>query len=197
MELVNFGQLTAKELEIIRREKNRFEYFKRSRLAEIYSPTFIGYNSNTRSGRIFFTKEKESPLTRQILHSIFLERYSFLNLDLLNYSSIQYAFYSKGDKFEWHKDPVGDGGQLTRILTMSLNITNEDEYEGGSLLIRHNNQILELSKTPGSFITFPAFLSHKACEVTRGERESIVVWIMSTHKELGKLKEIYRSYYSD
>ena len=154
------------------------------------------YNNDMRSGRIYFSKYFETPYTFQILQSLIIEEYAGFKFDFTNLSSIQYARYNKGDKFKWHRDPIEtDITRPQRSFTMSLNITDGYDYEGGDLLVKHNGEVLTLGREAGSYIIFPAFLRHQACEVMCGTREAIVVWTQSSHSELDQLKQTYQSRY--
>lgn len=198
MELVKTGQLLSRELDIIRKECKVHQYLKKSVPAGVYTPN-KGSNTNVdvRSGKVYFPSVRESPKTRQILQSLFLESFYYLDINLTDISSIQYTYYGTGNKFIWHRDPIEvQGIDEVRIYTMSLNISEEDSYTGGKLLVRHNKETIELSKTPGSFILFPAFLSHKAGEVESGEREAIVMWLQSSKQDLSKLRDLYKKHYT-
>lgn len=199
MELVKTGKLSSKELEIVRKECDIYHYKDRSYEAGVYTQNAKhSINHNIRSGKVYFPKINESPKIRQILQSVFLENYYYLDVNLTDISSIQYTYYSKGNRFLWHRDPVLVPGvkKNIRILTMSLNISDPGSYTGGQLLVKHNKTELELSKEPGSYITFPSFLQHKAGEVESGEREAIVMWLQSSRKDLEKLKEYYNLHYT-
>lgn len=154
------------------------------------------YNNDMRSGRVYFSKYSETPYTYQILQSLIIENYAGLKFDFTNLSSIQYARYNKGDKFKWHRDPIEtDITRPQRSFTMSLNITDGHDYEGGDLLVKHNGEVLTLGREAGSYVIFPAFLRHQACEVMGGIREAIVVWTQSSHSELDQLRQTYKSRY--
>lgn len=195
MDLVKAGCLSSYELNKILKEWGK--YRERTVLAGIYNDKTGGhYNSDFRSGRIYFSKYSETPYTFRILQSLIIESYAGLKFDFTNVSSVQYARYDKGDKFNWHRDPIEtDINRPQRSFTMSLNITDGNEYEGGELLIKHDGKVLTLGREAGSYIIFPAFLRHQACEVLSGTREAIVVWTQSSHSELDLLRDNYKKHY--
>ena len=70
---------------------------------------------------------------------------------------------------------------------MTLSLTNPEEYEGGNLEFDFRNDTdYENSKTSkrlcteirpkGSMIVFPSFVWHRVTPVTRGLRQSLVMW---------------------
>lgn len=191
MHFIQQGKITKKELEIIRTECQRYEH-----LAAVAQLTgSIKINSDVRTGKVHFPKFKEASRTHKILNSLFLEKYFDSNIHFLEESSIQYVRYEEGEFFKWHTDTIYDGHYLIRSFTLSLNISNEDEYEGGELLIKHNNKIIKLSKEPGSYIIFPSFLHHTATSVTKGVRKAIVAWSQHTEEEISTIKKLYFDMY--
>lgn len=194
MHFIQTGVLTERELELIIKEKEAYKL--KSGRAGLYSNGKSSYNDEVRSGLIYFTKHLESKNTINILQSHVLEKYYDFNFNFTNVSSVQYVKYGVGDKFKWHQDIIGDKNQeFLRSFTMSVNLSKQDDYTGGDLLVRHNNKVLKLEKEAGSYIIFPSFLFHQACEVKTGEREAIVVWTQSTKEEVEKLKEMYYKSY--
>ena len=87
---------------------------------------------------------------------------------------IQFAKYAVGDGFGWHLD-AGGGQTCTRKLSMSVQLSNDDEYAGGDLEICACPQ-LEPRRRRGTIIVFPSFLAHQVTPVTQGTRYSLVAW---------------------
>ena len=104
----------------------------------------------------------------------------------------QFTEYKKGQYYDWHNDsaiepydtpdePARNG--KIRKLSMTLCLTEQDEYEGGELEfalhdIYGNKQpkICEEIRAKGSIIVFPSFVWHRVKPVTRGIRHSLVCW---------------------
>ena len=70
-----------------------------------------------------------------------------------------------------------------RKLSMTVSLTNPDEYEGGDLEFDFRNQdeasqprICEEIRPKGSVIVFPSFVWHRVKPVTKGIRHSLVCW---------------------
>ena len=60
---------------------------------------------------------------------------------------------------------------MTAIIFLNNN------YDGGNLQYKENEEIKTFSKEKGSLVLFPASLSHKVSKITKGVRYSIVTWI--------------------
>lgn len=66
--------------------------------------------------------------------------------------------------------------QYVRVLSVSVQLTPQNDYDGGSLQIG----MLNMSKVQGSAVVFPSYQVHKVYPVTRGLRKSLVAWIVGT-----------------
>jgi len=115
------------------------------------------------------------------------------------YESLQFTCYEQDGHYGWHidggsdhlsaytKEQVEPGnpkiGKI-RKLSMTLNLTDKNNYEGGNLefdLGRHGNPQYISSpdvRTQGTIIVFPSFISHQITPVTSGTRYSLVVWAL-------------------
>lgn len=69
-----------------------------------------------------------------------------------------------------------------RKISMTVNLTNPDNYDGGDLKFDfgpHNDKRYHTCKEirpKGSIIVFPSFVHHQVTPVTRGTRFSLVMW---------------------
>ena len=93
---------------------------------------------------------------------------------LSGFEALQVATYTVGDHYDWHID-LGPGKNSTRKLSLSLQLSDSSEYEGGDLEFMNIDR--KSSREVGALITFPAFLTHRVTPVTRGARKSLVAWI--------------------
>jgi 2OG-Fe(II) oxygenase superfamily len=72
----------------------------------------------------------------------------------------------------------------TRKLSLTLNLTPEENYDGGELkfdLGPHANErfyTCDQAKSQGSIIVFPSFIHHCVAPITRGTRYSLVIWCL-------------------
>lgn len=193
LDFIVTGCLSQQELIKIRKEKNL--YAEKSDVSRLSS-------KNNRKGRldlsirnscVYFPSCHNFPHTFNILQSIIIESYRNIcnYIDYSNIPEIQYARYNEGQFFKKHSDSVYRDDKLsTRILTFSINISEENSYRGGDLLIYDKDIILKkLSKIPGSFILFPSFYIHEATTVEWGLREAIVTWIHCDYNTFERFKK--------
>jgi len=88
----------------------------------------------------------------------------------------QFTEYPEGGFYDWHMDcdvnmthepPV-------RKISMTLLLNDPAEFEGGQLELMAPGQFADLKQ--GHAICFASFLNHRVSKVTRGMRQSLVVW---------------------
>lgn len=102
------------------------------------------------------------------------ERYWF---DLLGFhQELQLTRYSEGDFFDWHLD-FGAGEISARKLSITVQLSDPDEYEGGDLQFMINQKIVTAPREKGTIVVFPSFIIHRVTPITKGTRQSIVGWV--------------------
>ena len=94
------------------------------------------------------------------------------NLQLGRYDSSDQGFYN------WHTDFAGM--KPLRKISVSIQLSRSEDYEGGDLELLYSNAPLKLDRAKGAFIAFPSFMLHRVTPVTRGTRWSLVAWILGT-----------------
>jgi PKHD-type hydroxylase len=78
--------------------------------------------------------------------------------------------------FDWHSD-IGEGRLAERRkLTIVVQLSEPDAYDGGTLEVMPSAGALSADRTRGAAILFPSFVLHRVTPVTRGERHSLTVW---------------------
>lgn len=92
------------------------------------------------------------------------------------YEHLQYARYEgeAGGYFDGHYDVGKNPIQASRKLSISIQLTDPVEYEGGDLELYN---IGPAPKQKGTVVIFPSFLMHRVSPVTKGIRESLIVWV--------------------
>ena len=102
------------------------------------------------------------------------ERYWF---DLLGFhQELQLTRYGSGDFFDWHLD-FGSGEISARKLSMTIQLSDPAEYEGGDLQFMINGKIVNAPRDKGTIVIFPSFIMHRVAKITSGVRQSIVGWV--------------------
>jgi PKHD-type hydroxylase len=64
-----------------------------------------------------------------------------------------------------------------RKLSVSIQLTNPEEYEGGELYLYLDEEGKAMDKAQGTLILFPSYTLHEVMPVTKGERNSLVSWV--------------------
>jgi PKHD-type hydroxylase len=78
--------------------------------------------------------------------------------------------------FDWHSD-IGDGPLARkRKLTLVVQLSGPDAYEGGRLEVMPSAHAVVADPSLGAACIFPSFLLHRVTPVTAGERHSLTVW---------------------
>jgi len=95
--------------------------------------------------------------------------------------SLQLAEYTdssengKNDFYDWHVD-IGQNATSTRKISVSVQLTDPSEYQGGDLEFMMGRSIIKAPREKGTVIFFPSYILHKVNEVTHGTRKSLVLW---------------------
>lgn len=99
--------------------------------------------------------------------------------DLLGFAEpIQFTEYEAPSAgYDWHVDLTPGPAQLQRKLSLTVQLSGPDEYEGGDLEFSEGTAILSAPKERGLAVAFPSFQPHRVTPVTRGLRRSLVIWI--------------------
>jgi PKHD-type hydroxylase len=101
-------------------------------------------------------------------------RYKF---EVLGFQTeLQLANYEGQGFFDWHMD-FGAGDISNRKLSITVQLSDPEEYEGGELQFMINQNVITAPKDKGTAIIFPSFALHRVTPVTKGSRKSIVGWI--------------------
>ena len=102
----------------------------------------------------------------------------FYGFDLHGFAeSIQYTVYSEDDQgcYDWHLDWGSQTAQ--RKLSIVVQLTDPEEYEGGNLEILTTKNPEVVTKAAGRAAVFPSFTLHRVTPVTKGTRRTLVAWI--------------------
>jgi PKHD-type hydroxylase len=93
---------------------------------------------------------------------------------------------NEGFQFTNYEAPSGKYGKHVdrainspvRKLSISIQLTNPEEYEGGELkLYDGEEEGIVMDKAQGTLIIFPSYVLHEVIPITKGTRNSLVTWI--------------------
>ena len=85
----------------------------------------------------------------------------------------QFTRYEVGEYYGPHFD-IGPGRLSERKLSMTVQLSDPDDYTGGELLIYPE---FVAAKERGSLTVFPSFMCHNVLPVKTGVRYSLVSWV--------------------
>ena len=101
---------------------------------------------------------------------------------------IQFTRYEKNQYYGWHTDsweePYKDDNPRTngkiRKLSVTCNLSSNDDYSGGQLEFANTREGKTFKmcapSSKGGITVFPSFMWHRVTPVTKGTRFSLVVW---------------------
>ncbi len=128
-------------------------------------------------------------------------RENFLyNLRCIDGESMQFTKYEEGQFYSWHNDaglsthykPISTGNhqdglvqdflnekiETVRKLSFVVQLSCEDEYEGGNLqLLDEAGKSYFAPRKRGTIILFDSRTQHRVLKVTKGVRKSLVGWV--------------------
>jgi len=94
---------------------------------------------------------------------------------------------NEGFQFTNYEAPSGKYGKHVdrsvnmpvRKLSISIQLTNPEEYEGGELKLYNGDdeESTVMDKAQGTLIIFPSYVLHEVMPVTKGTRNSLVTWV--------------------
>ena len=88
----------------------------------------------------------------------------------------QFTEYPEGGFYDWHMDSDVNMQHEppVRKISMTLLLSPENQFEGGDLELMAPGKRAKLKQ--GHAIIFASFINHRVAPVTRGVRQSLVMW---------------------
>ena len=77
--------------------------------------------------------------------------------------------------YDWHVDRGMGTGQ--RKLSLTVQLSDPDDYEGGDLQLRFGKEPITIGKERGLIALFPSYTMQRVTPVTKGTRYSLVAWV--------------------
>jgi PKHD-type hydroxylase len=101
----------------------------------------------------------------------------FFGFDIFGLNEgFQFTNYkAPSDKYGKHVDRALDF--VVRKLSVSIQLTDPEEYEGGELYLYDGDKGTLMDKKKGTLVLFPSYVLHEVMPVTKGERNSLVTWV--------------------
>ena len=130
----------------------------------------------TRTARIAPTGETRALFDRlaQLVQRLNQENYQF---DVRGLENLQYSVYhgAEGGHYDWHFD-YGPENPTPRKLSLTLQLTDPAQYEGGDLQFQLSGQLAVAPRRRGALICFPSFVLHRVTPISSGTRKALVAW---------------------
>jgi PKHD-type hydroxylase len=79
--------------------------------------------------------------------------------------------------YDWHLDAGAEHNYPPRKLSLVLQLSDPDQYEGGDLQVLKGHAPESVFRERGLIAAFPSFLLHRVTPVTSGVRHSLVSWV--------------------
>lgn len=128
----------------------------------------------------FITRDQHSEWLYNKISSMIgtVNRDHFLyNVD--GFQPIQYTKYKLDQHYTWHWDVHFGYETDQRKISMVTVLNDPDDYEGGEFEICTNGNIANprsFKPEKGDAVFFASWMPHRVKSVTKGERNSLVVW---------------------
>ena len=145
---------------------------------------------NIRKTSIYFVPTDQNNKANEIAWRFLKEANNkMFHYDLTYFQSIQFAEYKDGGHYDWHIDSYHqDELNKTRKLSLSLVLSNPDNFEGGKLEFYNGGRPWEEKgdatgeqikidlESQGTIVVFDSRDYHRVTPVTKGIRYSVVCW---------------------
>ena len=104
--------------------------------------------------------------------------FGFNNIQITE--NAQFTEYPKGGFYDWHMDSDVNMQHEppVRKISMTVLLSPENQFEGGDLELMAPGKYAKLKQVHA--ICFASFLNHRVAPVTRGVRQSLVMWFGGT-----------------
>lgn len=100
--------------------------------------------------------------------------------DVDKWEGYQFGEYDESYQgfYKRHKDAGGSEGLRGRKISVSLQLTDSNEYEGGNLMLYPREDIeIQGFREAGTITVFLSTIMHEVTPVTKGTRNSLVTWV--------------------
>lgn len=139
--------------------------------------TFGGENLEHRRSRIAWLSDNEK--IKSLMLPYIHQAKDIMGIDVSDDCEVQFTEYyaAEGGKYDWHHDvDWNNGSGMDRKLSLTVQLSSPDEYEGGGFEFNEVEQPPEWYKDQGTVLVFPSYLQHRVLPVTAGVRRSLVAW---------------------
>lgn len=140
----------------------------------------VNINESKRNSAItFIPRQNGEWLYDRVIGRALQANRDFWNFQLDGAEQMQIARYEAGQHYVGHVDIGMDAPYSLRKLSVVVQLSDPDDYEGGELVL--HTSVDEIETAPrgrGEMILFPSYALHQVKPVTRGRRYSLAHWII-------------------
>ena len=140
--------------------------------------TFNGAGSEARQSRVSWLTGNQMVLELLYNYADAANQAAF-GAHIFKKADVQFTEYhaSEGGHYNWHHDINWNANnKLDRKLSITVQLSSPDEYEGGEFEFNECESPKANVKARGTVLVFPSYLQHKVKPVTSGVRKSLVAW---------------------
>jgi PKHD-type hydroxylase len=139
---------------------------------------------NVRNSKVSFIPFEKMPKIYESISS----GVNYVNRETMNFKDLylqefaQYTEYGLNDFYDYHADfnflktSSNPNANLVRKVSVSIQLNDPSEYEGGELELLFGKDPMVFSLKKGHALTFASFILHRVRPVTKGIRRSLVLW---------------------
>lgn len=104
---------------------------------------------------------------------------NFFEFDLEKIEKLQFTYYKSEENgfYDKHVDPLQWNLPHNRKLSLVVQLSDPEDYEGGDLIFHYSKDPEIIKKEMGMTVFFPSSLLHEVSPVTKGDRYSLVAWV--------------------
>lgn len=148
-------------------------------------PAYVGASENPkidptiRRSSVKWLSDNVLPIeVFKLFETMFMSANEYYKFHLLGMEALQYTIYesTNAGNYNWHIDTHLLPDSNVRKLSVSILLSDPNEFEGGKLLLFPNGQHIVAEEKKGRAIFFPSWVPHCVTPVTKGIRKSLVIW---------------------
>jgi PKHD-type hydroxylase len=122
-------------------------------------------------------REKYEWIYRRCTDAVQKMNEQFFNYNLTYIETMQFTVYDKKGSFYGKHIDAEYSGFGHRKLSFSVQLTEEESYEGGSLWLFNSKDPDVAPKDIGTMTIFPSWTLHEVTPLKKGKRYSLVGWV--------------------
>lgn len=112
-----------------------------------------------------------------LIGNAFVANHQAWKFDINTCNQIEYLKYCNEGRYKPHIDTMFTDDQMMQRKLTALAFLNDD-FDGGKLFLQLSEQKIYPLQTKGTVIVFPSFFLHGVEDVIRGQRHTVVCWML-------------------